>query len=469
VPVPHACHPRVAVPLVLLLATLVAPPASLAAPRVDAKWSLAPAPPQVGDVVTLDGSSSTGKLSDPSGYRWDLGDGQLRQGKKITASFATAGTRRITLTVSNAQGRTDTEARDVTVVAAPSPPSSTPTPTPTATPSPAPTPAPAGTFYVDDAGSDANPGSQLAPWRTIQKAFNALQPGQTALVGDGTYMESVVTSRAGTPTAPITVKAAVGARPIWKATTSHALRVDAAGAYLVVQGFVIRDYPGSSGGNVDLYGHDLSIVGNEITASGDQGIYTDEVSDRIAVSRNWIHHNGLGRTHQSHGIYLQGDDHVVVDNVSHDQPYGFGIQVYDAGDRARVVHNTITHNAYSGIVAGGAGGVSGVVIRNNVLAHNRYWGVARDSTCPTASVADHNVLWANGSGPAQGGCTGLSYAGGNRTTDPLLADATARNLHLRTGSSAIDYGLASEAPADDFDQQPRPQGAGPDAGAYEEG
>ena len=33
------------------------------------------------------------------------------------------------------------------------------------------------TFYVATTGSDSNPGTLGAPWRTVQKALNALQPG----------------------------------------------------------------------------------------------------------------------------------------------------------------------------------------------------------------------------------------------------------------------------------------------------
>jgi hypothetical protein len=34
------------------------------------------------------------------------------------------------------------------------------------------------TFYVSTTGSDSNPGTPAAPWRTIQKAFNTLTAGQ---------------------------------------------------------------------------------------------------------------------------------------------------------------------------------------------------------------------------------------------------------------------------------------------------
>jgi hypothetical protein len=321
-------------------------------------------------------------------------------------------------------------------------------------------------FHVAKNGSNSNPGTAGAPWLTIQKALNTLAAGQRAWVHTGTYAENLQMDRAGSPVAPITVEAAPGERAVVDAAGSHPLEVGSSGAYFRFRGFVIQDAPGASGGNVDVYGHHVELSLNEITNSHDQGVYTDEDSHHVQILRNWIHHNGAGEIHQSHGIYLQGDDHLVASNVIHDHPEGFGIQVYDKGDRAIVTGNTITGAGHSGIVVGGSGGVSGVHVHNNVLAFNDQWGVSNDSSCPTSSVADHNVLFGNDYGPTRG-CSGLSFAGGNRTTDPLFVSYAARNLHLLGGSSALDYGLIAYSPAVDFEGYARTYGAGPDAGAYE--
>lgn len=48
-----------------------------------------------------------------------------------------------------------------------------------------------GTFYVAVTGSDANPGTLAAPWRTIQHAADLLAPGDTVLVRGGVYNERV--------------------------------------------------------------------------------------------------------------------------------------------------------------------------------------------------------------------------------------------------------------------------------------
>ena len=54
----------------------------------------------------------------------------------------------------------------------------------------------AGTFYVSSLnGSDGNDGKQTKPWRTIQKAANAMPPGSTVIVLEGNYPERVTVSR----------------------------------------------------------------------------------------------------------------------------------------------------------------------------------------------------------------------------------------------------------------------------------
>ena len=322
------------------------------------------------------------------------------------------------------------------------------------------------TFYVATTGTDSNPGTLEAPWRTVQKAFNVLQPGQRALVRAGTYGESLTLRRAGTAVAPITVESYPGERPIVNGGGRRPLEISASGAYFRIRGFVFQNSPYNSGGNIDIYGHHLEISGNAVRNSQDQGIYTDEDSHDVQLLGNWIHNNGQGIVHQSHGIYLQGNDHLVANNVIHDHVKGFGIQVYDRNSRSIITANTVTGAGHSGIVVGGSGGVDNIRVVNNVFAFNAHYGISHDSTCPRTSRADHNVVFGNPWGQTQPGCSGLDYSRGNRATDPLFVNYAARNLHVDAGSPALGYALPEFSPGRDFDGRARPQSA-PDAGAFE--
>jgi hypothetical protein len=50
---------------------------------------------------------------------------------------------------------------------------------------------PNSAFYVSTAGSDSNPGTQTAPWRTVQHAADTARAGATVNVRGGVYEELV--------------------------------------------------------------------------------------------------------------------------------------------------------------------------------------------------------------------------------------------------------------------------------------
>jgi hypothetical protein len=52
-------------------------------------------------------------------------------------------------------------------------------------------PIPGGAYFVSTSGSDTNPGTEAAPWRTIQKAVNSAPSGSTIVIRGGTYRETV--------------------------------------------------------------------------------------------------------------------------------------------------------------------------------------------------------------------------------------------------------------------------------------
>src|SRR5260370_38043885 len=87
--------------------------------------------------------------------------------------------------VLNLQNTTSTETSTWTPSATPPP---TGAPTPSSSPTPTSTPTPGGTtYYVSPNGSDSAAGTSPAPLRTIQKAANKLQSGQTAIAAPGNH------------------------------------------------------------------------------------------------------------------------------------------------------------------------------------------------------------------------------------------------------------------------------------------
>lgn len=70
----------------------------------------------------------------------------------------------------------------------------------------------AGTYYVAPNGSDGNEGSAASPFATIQKAADAVNPGDVVIVKDGVYTQAdsegygVQVDRSGTSDHPITFR-----------------------------------------------------------------------------------------------------------------------------------------------------------------------------------------------------------------------------------------------------------------------
>ncbi len=72
------------------------------------------------------------------------------------------------------------------------------------------------TYHVskDIKASDYNPGTESYPFKTIQKAADIAEPGDTVIVHEGTYSEAVVPKNSGTPSKPIKFMAAEG-EEVW--------------------------------------------------------------------------------------------------------------------------------------------------------------------------------------------------------------------------------------------------------------
>src|SRR5947209_2610425 len=117
------------------------------------------------------------------------------------------------------------------------------------------------TYYVSTSGNDNNAGTLAAPWRTIQKAANTVQAGDTVKVRAGTYNEVVTMKTSGNSTQGyITFANYPGEAPIVDGTglavgasgQTGLLSLDGTFNYIVIKGFEIRNYSSSSRGKVPV-------------------------------------------------------------------------------------------------------------------------------------------------------------------------------------------------------------------------
>jgi hypothetical protein len=332
-----------------------------------------------------------------------------------------------------------------------------------------------GTRFVSVGGSDANPGTRSAPWRSLAKAVSAAVPGDTIVISAGTYGARgtrLLVSTSGTASAPITfVGDPAGPMP----TVLGFVRVSA--SHVRLRGLLFDGPTGAvltpTSSNplgeevqIAVYGDHVEISGSEIRNNKwHAGIYLDGADD-VRILGNHIHDNGnFNRPEQAnldHGIYFARGSGLVANNVI-EHNLAHGVQLYPYASNVVVQQNTIVRNGKAGVIIGKA--AANNLIVNNIVAHNTDNSIRSHSLTGTGNVARDNVIWANGNGNLGTQTTGITLLA-NLVADPRFTSTT--NYRLTTTSPARDRANPNHSTPTDRDNIPRPQGPAPDIGAYEQ-
>jgi len=243
------------------------------------------------------------------------------------------------------------------------------------------------TFYVSVSGDDANPGTEEAPWRTVQHGVNAIAPGDQLVALDGDFDENVIIDRDGESEARLSVIAATSHGAKIRSVVIRGDYVDLIGFEVeagleeltgvfvddghevVVQGCYVHDCPlggiDVSGSSIAALSTDVTVVDNLAEHNGQWGIHI--VGSRILVEDNEIaesvqHHpkgdppNFTGA--DADGLRVFGDNHIIRGNFIHDiadpadaehniDPHADCIQTWDRqdqGGRPVMTHSVIERN-----------------------------------------------------------------------------------------------------------------------------
>lgn len=234
-------------------------------------------------------------------------------------------------------------------------------------------PAPATAYHVDvdhSDASDANPGTEDRPWRTLAHAAGALAAGEVAWVHGGRYHEAGITfARSGEEGAPIRMAAWGDGEVVVEGEGLDAVAGIAIVAdHVVVEGLSIAGM--SIGIGTELRGRTEALRGVvlrdlEVFRSAEEGVHLEAVRDfvveRVAThdngrdglqvladradelaysSHGWIvgvsaFNNGVDGTREGagHGVAInQGHSIAVCDSVAHDNTsHGFDVSDWPKG------------------------------------------------------------------------------------------------------------------------------------------
>ncbi len=359
-------------------------------------------------------------------------------------------------------------------------------------------------YYVSPTGSDSNSGTSAAPFQTIQHAADIVNPGDTVIVEDGIYnggctalTQTVTVNRGGTSGNFVTFKSAnkYGAKLDGGNICRDGWVIGNGVSYVRIQDFEITGYAASGGTWADGLQLDcgtcsnINIVGNKIhdvgkictdTANGQNGIFMN--ANNITVEQNSIYNigrfapgeNGCNPStsyyqNHDHGIYdYRSDRTKIQNNIFYQNVHGWSIQVSPGSStNLLIINNTFSDpNPYKQghIICWGTGSMSGYISNNIFYQPNT--AAIWDQYC--AGITVNYNLSTNGDKYDQCGSSCASYANDllnqNPTTIMISPDT---DFHLILGSPAIGAGTSTNAPATDFNGNPRKNP--PSIGAYEWG
>jgi Right handed beta helix region len=337
----------------------------------------------------------------------------------------------------------------------------------------------AADLYVSTLGNDSNPGTATQPFRTLTRAYSVASAGTTIIVTPGVYTDyqsgwGLHFNKAGTAANPIVLRSQVkgGAVIDGQNASDRNKGIYLDGSYHIIDGFDIKGGPTHG---IFIEGHFNQILNCEIhhngNTGGGQGIYSSQSTHDNRYIGNYIHDNGVPGSNLDHGLYLCGDNEMVINNVLfRNATYGLHIAGYTTVANMKVYNNVMAYNGKGGIILWMA--VSGLEIKNNILYQNGLYGIDSYDAHGSGVVVDHNLFLGNGAGDHSftGGGSDYSYTLGTKISgDPFFVNATsaAFDPHLRAGSAAINAGLnLSSVFTTDKDGVARPATGAWDIGPY---
>jgi Right handed beta helix region len=283
-------------------------------------------------------------------------------------------------------------------------------------------------FYVSTTGSDSNPGTQAAPWRTVQHAADTVRPGSTVDVRGGVYEELLTIKASGNAADGfITFRSYPGETAVLDAT--HFTPSGRQGvltlhnqSYVRIEGFEIRNFHTAE--------HRLTPLGISVMGSG----------THIELLKNNVHHieqTFEGRDGPGHGAN------------------GFGIAVYGTDAKVPISDLVIDGNEVHHLKTGSSeslvvnGNVTNFRITHNIVHDNNNIGIdviGFERTAPDPAVDQARDGVVSGNLVYNITSRGNPAYGDEQNSDGIYVDGGTRILIEQNVMHDVDFGieLASE-------------------------
>src|ERR1700723_3021657 len=287
---------------------------------------------------------------------------------------------------------------------------------------------PNSSFYVSTTGNDLNPGTQTAPWRTIQHATDTVRAGSIVNVLGGVYEELVSINKSGNAADGfITFRSYPGETAVLDAehftpSGRQAILTIENQSYVRIVGFEIRNFHTAE--------HRLAPLGISIMGSG----------SHIELLKNNVHH--IEQTFPGRDAPGSGGN-------------GFGIAVYGTDAKAPITDLIIDGNEVHHLKTGSSeslvvnGNVTNFRITHNTVHDNNNIGIdviGFERTAPDPAVdqardgvVSENLVYNITS-------RGNPAYGQDQSSDGIYVDGGTRVLIERNWMHDVDFGieLASE-------------------------
>jgi hypothetical protein len=287
---------------------------------------------------------------------------------------------------------------------------------------------PNSSFYVSTSGNDSNPGTQAAPWRTVQHAADTVRAGSIVNVRGGVYEELVSIKASGNATDGFIAfrsyrgeTAVLEAEHFTPSGRSGVLTIDNK-SYVRIEGFEIRNYRTAE--------HRLTPLGISITGAG----------SHIVLLRNNVHH--IEQTFNGRDAPGRGGN-------------GFGIAVYGTDARTPITELVIDGNEVHHLKTGSSeslvvnGNVTNFRITHNVIHDNNNIGIdviGFERTAPDPAVDQARDGVVSGNLVYSITSRGNPAYGNDESSDGIYVDGGTRILIEQNVIHDVDFGieLASE-------------------------